>query len=241
MTMHMRDGRTVVPFLLFVFLSFVLLPPFAVFAADANIVWGASFSSSELVKGIPPGWVLDKKAGTVNLGLEKEGESFVLRLTSDRNSSFGIKRELHVDLRQHPFLNWRWKAVRLPKGGDVRRAETDDQAIQLYVAFPATGFPAKLNTPVLGYIWDNEAPRGWTGRSDQIGGGKLRYVVMRNKTDRVGEWYTEKRNLLQDFRRLFGDLKKAEPVTQGIELYINGQHTKSEAEGWIGEVFFSRN
>jgi Protein of unknown function (DUF3047) len=173
--------------------------------------------------------------------LEKAGDGFFVRLVSDRNSSFGIKRELHVDLREFPFLNWQWKAVRLPRGGDVRKAATDDQAVQLYVAFTATGFPAVLNTPTIGYIWDNEAPRGWTGRSDQIGGGKLRYMVLRNKADSVGEWYAESRNIQEDFRKLFRDLKGLDAVTYGIQLHINSQYTKSAAEGCIGDVNFSRH
>jgi hypothetical protein len=238
-TVHLSWGRLVAASLPFVLLAF-LLPAPAV-ATETDRVAGARFTSPELVRGIPPGWVLDRKTGTVNLRLAQEGESFVLGLTSDRHSSFGIKRGLRVDLRQYPFLNWRWKAVRLPQGGDVRCADTDDQVLQFYVALPPMGFPASLNTPVLGYIWDNEAPRGWTGRSDQIGGGKLRYVVMRNKADRLGEWYVEKRNVFQDLKRLFGDLKRIDFVTHGIEFYTNGQNTKSEAEGWIGDVFFSRN
>ncbi len=201
---------------------------------------GIAFCLGRTRPGDPPGWVLDRKAGTVNLRLEKAGEDFVVRLVSDRKSSFGIKRELHVDLKEYPFLNWRWKAVRLPRGGDVRKAATDDQAVQLYVAFPATGFPAALNTPIIGYIWDNEAPRGWTGRSKQIGGGKLRYVVVRNKTDLIGEWYAERRNLYEDFRKLFRDLKGVDTVTHGIQFHINSQYTKSDAEGCIGDVFFSR-
>jgi hypothetical protein len=224
-----------------VFLIFVWLLSFSSPAMASDVIPGAQFPSAELVKGIPTGWVLEKRAGTPNLCLEKEGDGYVLRLASDRNSSYGIKRALHVDLKQYPFLSWRWKAVRLPQGGDVRESQTDDQALQFYVAFPSLGFPAKLNTPVVGYIWDNEAPRGWTGRSDQFGGGKLRYVVVRNKTDRLGEWHNEKRNLYEDYKRLFGDLRGAGSITQGIAFYINSQNTKSEAEGWIGDVLFSRN
>jgi hypothetical protein len=241
MTVRTLTGIAQTISLFFVSLSLLLFLSPALFAAENDAVVGTCFTSGEMVRGVPPGWVLDKKSGTVNLRLEKEGEGFVVRLASDRNASFGIKRGLRVDLRQYPFLNWRWKAGRLPRGGDVREAETDDQAVQLYVAFPPTGFPAVLNTPVLGYVWDNEAPRGWTGRSDQIGGAKLRYLVVRNKDDRLGEWYTEKRNLAQDSKKLLGDLKGVDFVTHGIELYINSQRTKSEAEGWIGDVFFSRN
>jgi len=233
-------GRTKVTSLFFV-LSLLLFSLFPAASATENKTIPAShFASAELVRGIPPGWDLDQKAGTVNLRLEKAKGNFVVHLASDSNSSFGIKRELHVDLREYPYLNWQWKAVRLPRGGDVRKAATDDQAVQLYVAFPATGFPAVLNTPIIGYIWDNEAPRGWTGRSEQIGGGMLRYLVVRNRTDRIGEWYAERRNVYEDFRKLFGDLKGVDTVTNGIQFHINSQYTKSRAEGYIGDVFFSQ-
>jgi hypothetical protein len=238
MTKPTLKGRTIVASLFFVLL--ILGPVPGASAAENETIPASHFASAELVQGIPPGWVLDQKAGTVNLRLEKAGKNFVVHMVSDRNSSFGIKREIHVDLKEYPYLNWRWKAVRLPRGGDVRKAATDDQAIQLYVSFTATGFPAALNTPVIGYIWDNEAPRGWTGRSEQIGGEKLRYLVVRNKTDRIGEWYTERRNLYEDFRKLFRDLKGVDTVTYGIQFHINSQYTKSEAESFIGDVFFSR-
>jgi hypothetical protein len=239
MTKPSLQGRTIAASLFF-FVLLILGPVPGASAAENETIPASHFASADLVRGIPPGWVLDRKAGKVNLRLEKAGEDFIVRLVSDRKSSFGIKREFHVDLKEYPFLNWRWKAVRLPRGGDVRKAATDDQAVQLYVAFPATGFPAALNTPIIGYIWDNEAPRGWTGRSKQIGGGKLRYMVVRNKTDRVGEWYAEHRNLYEDFRKLFRDLKGVDTVTHGIQFHINSQYTKSDAEGCIGDVFFSR-
>lgn len=239
MTKPTLQGRTIVTSLLF-FALLISVPAASAAAPERETIPAAHFASSELVQGVPPGWAIDRKAGTVDLRLEKAGENLVVRLVSDRNSSFGIKRELRVDLKEYPFLNWRWKAVRLPRGGDVRKAATDDQAVQLYVAFPSTGFPSALNTPIIGYIWDNEAPRGWTGRSDQIGGGKLRYVVVRNKTDLVGEWHAESRNIYEDFRKLFRDLKGVETVTHGIQFHINSQYTKSEAEAFIGDVFFSR-
>ena len=237
---HLRKGPRSSKSLRYAVLAIIFLLPFAVFATETDLVRGVCFTSPELVNGVPPGWILDRKAGTVNIRLEKEQEGFALRLASDHHSAFGIKRPLKVDIRQYPFLNWRWKAVRLPQGGDVRDSDLDDQAIQIYVAFPPLGFPERLNTPVLGYVWDNEAPRGWTGRSDQFGGAKMRYVVVRNKADRLGEWYTEKRNLHQDVQALFGDLKISS-ITRGIELYINSQNTKTAAEAYIADLFFSRN
>jgi len=210
---------------------------------ETGVVLAAQFNSASIKNGAPEGWNLDAKSGTPVVRLEGNGKDFCLHLSSDSESSFGIKKAVKVDIREYPFLNWRWKVTRLPVGGDVRKASTDAQVLQVYVAFPATGWPEKLNTPVVGYIWDNEAPRGWMGRSPHLGGGMLRYVVVRNKTDKTGEWYTEKRNLYDDYQRLFKDVKGGRPLgpTKGIQLYINSQHTRSAAEGYVCEVYFSKS
>jgi outer membrane protein OmpA-like peptidoglycan-associated protein len=184
---------------------------------------------------------MDKKNGNPSMRIKKEENVFYLNLISSGDSSFGVRKEFRVDVRKFPILCWRWKVNKLPRGGDVRKTSTDDQALQVYVAFKATGFPAITNTPVIGYIWDNEAPKGWTGRSPQIGGSKLRYIVLRNKTDQTGKWYMERRNLYKDYKKLFGDIKGGEPqgLTTGLQIHINSQHTKSPVDSLIGEIYFS--
>ena len=103
------------------------------------------------------------------------------------------------------------------------------------MAFKETGFPAVLNIPIIGYVWDNEAPKGWSGRSTQVGGDKLRYIVLRNKTDKLGFWYTERRNVYEDYKKLFPDINGGEPLgpTTGLQVYINTQRTKSPAAGSV--------
>jgi hypothetical protein len=210
-------------------------------AAGNESVIRIGFDGGNVQKGAPAGWELDRKTGQAALRLDRDGESISLTMVSDQ-SSFGIKRAVKINIREYPYLNWTWKVSKLPTGGDVRKSETDDQAAQIYLAFPATGFPAKLNTPVLGYVWDNEAPKDWTGRSPQMGGGKMRSVVVRNKIDKLGHWYAEKRNVYLDYQKLFRDIQGGEPTgpMQGISLYINSQHTRSTAESHIGDIFFSR-
>ncbi len=200
----------------------------------------ARFSSVQ--NGPPSGWSIDLKKGSHRFSVEREGSDLVLHMVS-KNNSFGIKKEAKVNIREYPYLNWRWKAVRMPPGGDVRNANTDDQAIQLYIAFPAIGWPAALNSPVIGYVWDNESPRGYYGRCKQIGGDKLRYLVLRNKSDKAGEWQVEKRNVYQDYKNLFKDIKNGEPesMTKGLQIHINSQHTGTEAESFIGEIYFTRS
>ena len=211
--------------------------------AVIGIIRVAGFDSSQIQNSAPPGWTLDRKKGTPDIRLEKGSDIYCLHMRSDSESSFGIKKGIKVNIKEYPYLNWRWKTARLPDGGDVRKSAKDDQAIQLYVAFTPTGFPEFLNTPVLGYIWDNEAPKGWTGRSTQIGGGKLRYVVIRNNTDKLGQWYTEKRNIYEDYKNLLKDVKSADPpgLTYGVQYHINSHNTRSGADSYVCEVYFSKS
>lgn len=209
--------------------------------ADPGIIPVAKFTSPALPGGAPEGWSLEKKTGKPSMIMEKDGDTFYLHLISLGDSSFGIRKEAKVDVKKFPILRWRWKVNKLPLGGDVRKSSVDDQAVQIYIAFRETGFSRLLNPPIIGYIWDNEAPKGWTGKSMQIGGSKVRYIVLRNKTDKTGNWYTERRNIYQDYKKLFNDIKGGEPqeLTTGLQIYINSQRTKSPAESLIGEIYFS--
>lgn len=219
-------------------LCFVLAASTGVFAA---IVPVTKFQSEDMTGGAPAGWALEKKVGTPSVKMGKDGEMYYLRLQSQGNSSFGLRTSVRVDVKAFPIISWRWKVNKMPAGGDVRKPASDDQALQVYVAFKETGFPALLNTPVIGYIWDNEAPKGWRGRSSQVGGDKMRYIVLRNKTDKTGQWYTERRNVYEDYKMLFSDINGGEPlgVTTGMQIHINTQRTKSPAEGLIGDIYFS--
>ena len=213
----------------------------AVLSGGDNILLVAGFDSGEMKDGAPVGWELEKKKGPPVIKLENVGDKFCLHMSSN-STSFGIKKEIRVNVKENLFLNWRWKVTKLPKGGDVRKSDTDDQAIQIYIAFTATGWPAKLNTPVIGYIWDNECPKDTIVTSPQPLSGKVRYIALRNKSDELNEWYTEKRNISEDYKKLFSDIKSGKlRDVERISFYINSQHTKSEGESYIYDVYFSKD
>ena len=44
---------------------------------------------------------------------------------------------------------------------------------------------------------------------------------------RIGKWLTEKRNVVDDFRALFGEIPER---AVAIRMQINSQHTQSDAE-----------
>jgi len=201
-------------------------------AGQGNIVMVDKFSGQKDESGVPLGWELEKKEGHADVRIEHVRDNFYLHFVS-RKSSFGVKKKVEFRIEDFPILNWTWKAGKLPKGGDVREKSTDDQAAQVYIAFPK--FPTTVNTRIIGYIWDNECPKGGTVTSQWW--SKLKCIVLRDKTDKLNQWFKERRNVYEDYKRLFGE---EPPNVGGISLYINSQHTKSSAESYFDDVYFTK-
>lgn len=229
--------------LFFVF-SVAVCPVKSAYAAikiDPGIIDIGNFHAAGRRQGVPDGWQLLRYKGEPALMLVQDGQGSFLRMSSSGRKAFGIRKEISVDVRRHPCLHWSWKALRLPEGGDIRLADQDDQALQIYVIFPGTGFPELDKSPTVAYIWDNAAPKGLMTRSPQTSMSYVRYIVIKNKTDALGTWHQETRNILEDYRKLFPDVNRGEPLgpMRSILLFINTHHTKSNAEGHFGDIYFS--
>jgi hypothetical protein len=116
---------------------FLLTSAAAAYALRGEIVEVALYRSARMVNGVPAGWKIMRHSGTPVIRLEKFGDAYYVRLASDSRSGFGLEKEVSVDLKEYPYLNWTWTATRLPRGGDVRKSATDDQALQIYVVLPS--------------------------------------------------------------------------------------------------------
>lgn len=201
--------------------------------AQEGILWVEKFSEGRPANTPPEGWKVEEKAGTPDFRIEKAEEIPYVRLRSN-NSSFGLKKEMNFDLKNFPYLNWKWKVTRLPLKGNFLKKETDDQAAQIYVLFPR--FPAKLNTEFVGYLWEsNPTNKDKDGESPVW--SKSKVVVLQAGPEKVNQWVQEKRNVYEDYKRLF---KKEPPKVGGIALYINSQHTQGKAESSFTEIYFSK-
>lgn len=201
--------------------------------AQDSIYWVDRFSADKVRDGLPEGWKLEVKAGEPELQVKKEGEGGYLRFKADK-SSFGLRKEFTLDIKEFPYLNWTWKVTQLPEKGDFHKKDTDDQAAQVYVLFPR--FPAKLNTEFVGYYWEsNPKNKGLEGPS--VAWSRARVIVLQAGKEKLNQWVTEKRNVYEDYKRLFG---KEPPNVGGAIFYINSQHTQSLAESFLDEIYFSK-
>lgn len=185
-------------------------------------------------KGVPNGW-RTQSWGNPNYEFEvvSEGPTRVLHLVSNGDSST-INKDVKIDCKDYPMLQWRWKVAELPKGGDARKKATDDQALQIYVTFPR--FPNAVRSRVIGYIWDTTAPAGTIVKSQKT--GLVTYVVMRSGDADIGKWVTETRNVCEDYKKIYGE--EPEEKVEALSIGIDSDDTRSRAEGYVGEILFRK-
>src|SRR5437773_11381931 len=154
-------------------------------------------------KGIPPDWKGQNWGSPAyDVTVVEDGGKKVLHLKS-KNEGSTISKEVKgkVDLKATPILEWTWKAVALPKGGNSCLKATDDQAVQVYVAWPR--FPEAVRSRIIGYVWDTTAPVGTVCKSEKS--GMITYIVVRSGPAELGKWLTERRNVAEDFRKIYND------------------------------------
>jgi hypothetical protein len=199
-------------------------------ASLATAAGGLDGASDSLRVGLAgPAWSVSVNKGRPDYRLLGEAGGEVLELRSSK-SSFGFQRKVRVELSSHPVLSWRWRADLLPAGGDYRRAETCDQAAQLYVAFSPTR--------ALGYVWDSSAPAGTVSDCALPPPFmKVRVMALRSGPGEGGAWALERRDLRRDYEAAFGEtMPEAREV--GLRIWINSQHTGTAAASAFADLAF---
>ncbi len=176
---------------------------------------------------LPDGWRIKVNRGAPDVQVINDAQGSVLHLRS-RSSSFGLERGVDIDPAQYPFLTWKWKVSELPRGGDFRRARTDDQAAQVLVAFE--------DRRIITYLWDSTAPKDTMQSASSIPFVRIFAIVCRSGPADTNQWLSETRNIAQDYQRAYDG--RAVPRVKGIRLQINAQHTGTSAESYFGDVAF---
>jgi hypothetical protein len=184
--------------------------------------------------GIPDGWKGQSWGSPkYEFRIVTQAGRKVLHLKSNNDSST-ISKEIKLDIKSHPILQWSWQAVVLPKGADARKSATDDQAAQLYVTFPR--FPAQVRSRIISYLWDTTAPAGSVFKSEKT--GLVTYVVVRTGPADLGKWQTESRNVLEDYKKIYGETPGEE--VGAVSISIDSNDTRSAAESYFGEILFRK-
>lgn len=152
----------------------------------------------------------------------------VLRAEAESSAS-GLYRKIKYDPGEWQYLSWRWKVDRLPEKGDVRFKETDDYGARVYVVFPQF---LKWKTKTISYIWARKLPKGeripnsWLPKNVVM-------IAVQSGTDSLGHWITEKQNVYQDYKQIFGG---DPPAVGAIAIMSDSDNTDGKAEAFYDDL-----
>ena len=174
-------------------------------------------------------WTSKIKEGKpdVKVVKDKDLKIDVLRLRSDEASYFYQKELKNVNLDKNGIVSWKWKVTKNPKGGDVRKRSTDDQAIQVLLAFEGKY--------IISYIWDPTAPVGYSKDASIPFFLAQKVIVLESGEKNINKWMEIRRDVKADFKKLYG---KDAPKLGGVAVQINSQHTESKCESFVSPIVF---
>ncbi len=149
------------------------------------------------------------------------------------NAASALYLEQKVDLEQTPWLNWSWQK-RLPiEPGDENRKAGDDFVARVYVV--KKGGLLFWKTLAINYVWSAGHRKGESW-DNPFAGRNAKMLSLRDATDPAGQWFSEKRNVREDFRRLFG--KKLRYI-DGIAIMTDSDNSGGRAEALYGDLYFT--
>jgi Protein of unknown function (DUF3047) len=204
-------------------------------SAAAQVVvedWSAQAVGS---KGIPAGW-RGQNWGSPKYDftiVTNDGHKALQMRSANEGSTISKEVKGNVNLKETPILEWSWKVTTLPKDGNSCRKATDDQAGQVFVVWPR--FPEAVRSQIIGYVWDTTQPVGTVCKSEKT--GTVTYIVVRSGPAELGKWLTERRNVADDYKRVFGG--EPDPPS-AVSIAIDSNDTNSTAESFMGALLFRR-
>jgi hypothetical protein len=155
--------------------------------------------------------------------VSEDGNRFVRLVTEDEYVRFSQRngKEFDWNLKDHPRLQWRWRALTLPEGASER--DQNDTGGAVYVTFGTDwlGRPKSIK-----YTYSSSLPVGTV-----VSFGNLKVIVVESaKEPGQGTWKTETRHVRNDYRQVFGDDPPDRPVSITISGDSNTTNTASKVD-----------
>lgn len=160
----------------------------------------------------------------------------------------GLHRPIRVEPQRQSILEWSWRVNTLIPGADKRYAQRDDSAARLVISFHGDADKldfeqrAKLRLvkaitgdalpyAILMYVWANEVPVDTVLPNPHF--DRIRMIVVESGDARLGQWIQYRRNVLEDFRRAFGE-EPGDIVSIGV--LTDSDNTQHVAHGYYGDI-----
>jgi hypothetical protein len=179
--------------------------------------------------------------------LVAEDGTVVLQAVSHNAASF-VATKVDYDPHQFPMLSWRWKVKQgIPTANTAEQSKEDTPA-RLMIAFDGDAsklstkdrFAAKAAQSISGiplpyatlmYVWGEKVAVDSVTTSSRS--ARIRMLAVAADEQGIGQWHSYTRNLLEDYKRVFGE----DPGhVLSIELMTDTDNTGGEAQTLYGDI-----
>jgi len=214
----------------------------------------ARFSAGRAGESPPGRWepfAVSRSGTRTEYRLVDSGQGVVLEARADGSAS-GFYRRVRFDPMRYPVVEWRWRVVQPLPEADPRIASREDSAARLVISFHGDADKLdfqerftlrlykglsgeKLPFAMLMYVWSSDAPVGTI--APNVHTEKIQMIVVDNGATRTGVWREFRRNILEDYRRAFGD-DPWDVVAVGV--MTDADNTRQKARAQYGDITFLR-
>jgi len=223
-------------------------------AQSGMVIEVGNFSAAAVGDSLPPHWKLltfKKIERYTTYALVKHNDTVVIKAVAEASAS-GLTREIKINPKEYPIVQWRWKVDNILKKGDVHRKDGDDYPARIYITFEydasKLGFFEKAKYEMvrllygeypplaaINYIWESKAPVGTMVPNPYA--DRVMMFVVESSSARLNQWVNEERNVFEDYKRAFGE---EPPMISGIAIMTDTDNTGESATAYYGDILFKK-
>lgn len=142
-----------------------------------------------------------------------------------KHLNFPLADKEEINIHETPIFSWRWRVHNIPTRANEDEDKLNDTAASVYVVFDMGRVMFRRVPKSIRYTWSSTLPEG-KEMSKFFGNQKI--VVLESGEENTGKWQTIERNIVEDYRRLFGDNPPKTPIA--VLILSDGDNTNSFAK-----------
>lgn len=204
-------------------------------------IWMPLLAHAELVSlpigqfstGQLDGWQEKTFDGKTDYSLVSDGNttSKILKASSQHGAS-GLFYKKKIDIKATPWLHWSWHSESLFESMPETQKSGDDFVARIYVVKDGGLFFWK--TLALNYVWSAAHQSGEVWDNPYTGNAQM--LAVSDASSTTGTWHHHKRNVAEDFQRVFGEQFDS---IDGIALMTDTDNSGKQAITYYGDIFFT--
>jgi hypothetical protein len=225
------------------------------FTQPADVIEVGKFSTEALGNTLPGGWkplTFKKIERHTTYTLIQDDHTVVIKAVAEASAS-GLVREIKINPKEYPIVEWQWKVTNILKKGDVYKKEGDDYPARIYITFEydasKLGFFERAKyeairllygqyppTAAINYIWESKAPIGTMVPNPYT--DRAMMFVVESGEEKLNQWVSEKSNFYEDYKKAFG---QEPPLISGAAIMTDTDNTGESATAYYGDILFKKN